>query len=195
MSRNVVLMDMDQTTVAFRKGVVDGLVRLKLIQPGDIDPNNIETDKTGKVIPEEIRQQYLEMVGSKDFFLNLKPMPGAVKGIIELHEKLQSHEIGLEFLSAPWDSEHCIPEKIEWLRQTWPEHDFYKTAHLLKDKAEVEGLLLVDDWSTVSAEGTPSWEQVIFDGANNRHIETDMRMMDWTTPEIDKVVQWALAKR
>jgi 5'(3')-deoxyribonucleotidase len=105
----------------------------------------------------------LKRMYEKNYFLNLKPYK-----LLALAKEL-TNDNNVAIISACIQSEHCIPEKEQWLKQYFPE---CKNIHLVQcgtNKAEyiaqhynytAEPMILIDDYSVNIKE----WEQQGFIG-------------------------------
>ena len=103
----------------------------------------------------------------KDFFRNLKPMPGA----IESYNKLSEHFDVYILSTGPWSNPNSFVEKVEWVKEYLP--NAYKNIIFSHHKDLNIGDYLIDD-STKNGAGNfigehiqihsnkfPTWNDVI----------------------------------
>ncbi|NXA19612.1 NT5M protein, partial [Ibidorhyncha struthersii] len=130
---------------------------------------------------------------SKNFFIELDPLPGAVEaGLISMF----GH--GLTFCPhfCPHGStdvfictspikkyRYCPYEKYAWVEKHFgPE--FLEQIVLTRDKTVVSADLLIDDRPDITgAELNPSWEHVLFTACHNKHLQLkppSRRLQSWT---------------
>ena len=75
----------------------------------------------------------------KDFFRNLKPMPGA----IESYNKLSEHFDVYILSTGPWSNPNSFVEKVEWVKEYLP--NAYKNVIFSHHKDLNRGDYLIDD--------------------------------------------------
>ncbi|KAL7979396.1 hypothetical protein Chor_015420 [Crotalus horridus] len=106
---------------------------------------------------------------SKNFFMELDPLPGSVEALKEMAE-LEATEVFI--CTSPIKKyRYCPYEKLAWVEKHFgPE--FLEHVILTRDKTIVSGHVLIDDRpDIVGAERTPAWEQVLFTACHNRHLQ------------------------
>lgn len=122
------------------KGIIDPMSKSKIVHV-DLDDTLADffsatrDPKTG-VIREH-------MMWDKDFFLNLKPIPGAKGAIFDI----QKMGYDVRILSQPLaESPESYIDKAKWVQIHFPE--LYKKLTLTQDKGVILGDFLVDDNDT-----------------------------------------------
>lgn len=99
------------------------------------------------------------------FFRSLAPVVHAIEALREM--VAEGHEVFL--VTSPLsNSDHCIPEKIEWVKRHLGE-DWLRRLVITKDKTIVRGDLLVEDNPEPNGvDARPAWNLVMFDRSYNR---------------------------
>jgi 5'-nucleotidase len=109
---------------------------------------------------------------TEGFFLNLKPIPGAIDGMREL--LAAGHDVRI--CTAPLrDYEHCIKEKYQWVEK----HlglDWCARIMPTRDKTLVVGDALIDDRPDITGVIRPFWNHVVYDQSYNRTLTTSPRI-------------------
>lgn len=122
--------------------------------------------------PTQYAQATRDIIASKGFFRNLRPIEGAINGMKAMQEA--GHEVVI--CTAPINEyQHCVPEKYEWVE----EHlgmEWTRRMIVTKDKTLVYGDVLIDDRPEIHGHRVPQWQHVLFDQAYNRHITTTPRL-------------------
>jgi len=122
----------------------------------------------------EVKRVYCE----KDFFLNLPPMPGAIKALNEI----ASRGYIVHICTRPVLSPYCVQEKYEWVRKHLGE-EWMTRIITTNDKTVCRGTLLIDDHPNICGSRFPSWRQVIFDQPYNRNRTDLPRLTSWNNWE------------
>lgn len=107
--------------------------------------------------PEEVRPLITAIVNEPGFFLNLKPMPGAIKAF----KRLQTLPIKLFICTASVLTETCAAEKHMWVTK-YLGHKTTKQLMIVPDKTVVRGHILIDDKPHITGSMRPVWEHVRF---------------------------------
>uniref|UniRef100_A0A8C4NEJ4 5', 3'-nucleotidase, cytosolic n=1 Tax=Eptatretus burgeri TaxID=7764 RepID=A0A8C4NEJ4_EPTBU len=117
---------------------------------------------------------------SKNFFLDLQPIPGAVDSIKQM-DSLKNTDVFI-CSSPPRKYHNCVGEKFAWVEKHLGK-TFVDRIILTRDKTVVSADLLIDDNPFVTgAEPSPSWEHVLFTACHNQHMEplpSTLRLNSW----------------
>lgn len=109
---------------------------------------------------------------SPNFFLSLKPIPGAIEALHEIQEL--GHEVYI-CTSPLTEYENCIFEKYLWVDKYFG-REWVKKLIVTKDKTLVHGDILVDDRPEILGLVKPSWEHVLYTQPYNKSIEGKRRL-------------------
>ncbi|KAJ0016382.1 hypothetical protein NQD34_014672 [Periophthalmus magnuspinnatus] len=117
---------------------------------------------------------------SKDFFLELEPLPGGVEAVKEM-AKMDNTDVFI--CTSPIKSyNHCPYEKYAWVERHFG-HDFLDQVILTRDKTLVCGDILIDDKPDIlGVESSPSWEHILFTACHNQHLGESCpqrRLLSW----------------
>lgn len=148
-------MDMDDTTVDFQTALIE---RYNERTGEGVTPEQfLSWEMTDYVQQPELLVSIFMEPG---FFLDLKPIPGALEAVREVHElgqsqKRISEKAEVVFLSSPC-SPHCAMEKMLWLKKyaPWLPQD---NLILGRKKHMVKGNILVDDARHFAARYKKFW--------------------------------------
>uniref|UniRef100_A0A4W4E2B2 5',3'-nucleotidase, mitochondrial n=1 Tax=Electrophorus electricus TaxID=8005 RepID=A0A4W4E2B2_ELEEL len=117
---------------------------------------------------------------SNNFFLELKPVPGALEAVKEM-SKMENTDVFI-CTSPIKHYKYCPYEKYAWVEKHLGP-DFLEQIILTRDKTVVTGDILIDDKPDIlGVEPTPSWEHVLFTACHNKHlttIPTQRRLLSW----------------
>ncbi|XP_061088863.1 5'(3')-deoxyribonucleotidase, mitochondrial-like isoform X1 [Conger conger] len=121
---------------------------------------------------------------SKNFFLELDPIPGAVEAVKEMSE-MENTDVFI-CTSPIKHYSHCPYEKYAWIEKHFG-HEFLEQIILTRDKTVVSGDLLIDDKPDIhGVEPNPTWEHVLFLACHNQHLPPDCpphpprrRLLSW----------------
>lgn len=117
---------------------------------------------------------------SKNFFLELEPLPGGVEAVKEM-AAMDNTDVFI--CTSPIKYyQHCPYEKYAWVEKHFgPE--FLEQVILTRDKTVVSGDVLIDDKPDIlGAEPNPTWEHVLFTACHNRHLGErcpQRRLLSW----------------
>ncbi|XP_067329729.1 5'(3')-deoxyribonucleotidase, mitochondrial-like [Anolis sagrei] len=126
------------------------------------------SEQYGQIEP-ELSDKAISIWESKDFFLELDPIPGAVEAVKQM-AKLEETDVFI--CTSPIKKyRYCPYEKYAWVeKHLGPE--FLEQIVLTRDKTVVSGDLLIDDRPDVlGAEKRPTWEHILFTACHNKHLE------------------------
>lgn len=117
---------------------------------------------------------------SKNFFLELDPIDGAVEAVKEM-STLPNTDVFI--CTSPIKRyQHCPYEKYAWVEKHFG-HEFLEQIILTRDKTVVSADLLIDDRPDITgAEAVPSWEHILFTACHNNHLGTTLplrRLQSW----------------
>ncbi|KAG5853552.1 hypothetical protein ANANG_G00027200 [Anguilla anguilla] len=105
---------------------------------------------------------------SKNFFLELDPIPGGVEAVKEM-SKMENTDVFI-CTSPIKHYSHCPYEKYAWIEKHFG-HEFLEQIILTRDKTVVSGDILIDDKPDIlGVEPKPSWEHVLFLACHNKHL-------------------------
>ena len=180
--RPTVLVDMDGVLVDWDRGFAASWGGRSAI-------DRSASYKMEDCVPEELREEALELYHAEGFFAGLPAKPGAVQA---LREMVQSHVQVLLITSPVLSSRFCAGEKYQWVA-THLGPEWLERLVLTSDKTLVRGDLLIDDKPRVGGqERLPSWEHVVFDAPYNRDTAHKLRLGDWAGWR--GVMPWELAQ-
>ena len=117
---------------------------------------------------------------SPHFFLNLKPIEGA----IDCLKYLDSLGYIIFIVSSPSvNSDTCHSDKSKWLTDHMGEY-WARKLILTKDKTVIIGDYLIDDRMDISgAIKQPMWKHIMFTQPDNIGYKSDLRLNEWK-PEL-----------
>lgn len=117
---------------------------------------------------------------SKDFFLELEPLPGGVEAVKEM-AKMDNTDVFI-CTSPIKHYTHCPFEKFAWVEKHFG-HDFVEQVILTSDKTLISGDILIDDKPDIlGVELKPSWEHILFTACHNTHLGnswSQRRLLSW----------------
>lgn len=117
---------------------------------------------------------------SKNFFMELEPLPGGVEAIKEM-AKMENTDVFL-CTSPIKHYNHCPYEKYAWVEKHLGV-DFLERVILTSDKTVVTGDLLIDDKPDIhGVEARPTWEHILFTACHNKHQAPGLaqrRLLSW----------------
>ncbi|KAJ8362582.1 hypothetical protein AAFF_G00367800 [Aldrovandia affinis] len=117
---------------------------------------------------------------SKNFFIELEPLPGAVEAVKEM-SKLKNTDVFI--CTSPINLySHCPYEKYAWIEKHLG-HDFLEQVILTRDKTVVSADILIDDKPDIlGVEPNPTWEHILFTACHNKHLppcSIPRRLLSW----------------
>ncbi|XP_048027239.1 5'(3')-deoxyribonucleotidase, mitochondrial-like [Megalobrama amblycephala] len=117
---------------------------------------------------------------SKNFFMDLEPLPGGVEAVKEMSE-MENTDVFI-CTSPIKHYSYCPYEKYAWVeKHLGPE--FLEQIILTRDKTIVTGDILIDDKPDIlGVEPNPSWEHVLFTACHNKHLPANpsqRRLLSW----------------
>ncbi|OCT61769.1 5'(3')-deoxyribonucleotidase, mitochondrial [Xenopus laevis] len=117
---------------------------------------------------------------SKNFFLELEPLPGAVEAVKEM-ATLENTDVFI--CTSPIKRyQHCPYEKYAWVAK-YLGLQFLEQIVLTRDKTVVSADLLIDDRpDIIGAEPNPTWEHILFTACHNKHLQLappNRRLPSW----------------
>ncbi|KFQ44028.1 hypothetical protein N333_06632, partial [Nestor notabilis] len=130
------------------------------------------SEQYGRLGP-ELSEKAISIWESKNFFIELDPLPGAVEAVKQMANL------------ADLPRAHCSPLALQY---AWVEKhfgpEFLEQIVLTRDKTVVSADLLIDDRPDITgAELNPSWEHVLFTACHNKHLQLkppSRRLQSWT---------------
>ncbi|CAL9701367.1 unnamed protein product [Knipowitschia caucasica] len=131
---------------------------------------------------EDLCDKAISIWESKDFFLELEPLPGAVE-VVKQMSQMENTDVFI--CTSPIKRyQHCPQEKYAWVEKHLG-HDFLDQVILTRDKTLVSGDILIDDKPDIlGVESSPSWEHILFSACHNLHQNCPQRRLtswadDW----------------
>ncbi|XP_028562521.1 5'(3')-deoxyribonucleotidase, mitochondrial [Podarcis muralis] len=117
----------------------------------------------------ELSEKAIGIWESKNFFLELDPLPGAVEAVKQMAEL---KETDVFICTSPIKKyRYCPYEKYAWVEKHLGQ-EFLEQIVLTRDKTVVSGDLLIDDRpDIIGAEKSPSWEHILFTACHNKHLQ------------------------
>lgn len=105
-----------------------------------VDMDDVLADFWSSAMDPHSKQVREHMMWDKDFFLNIKPMPGAKGALFEINKM----GFDIWILSQPLaESPESYTDKAKWVQIHFPQ--FYKKLILTQDKGLKLGHYLIDD--------------------------------------------------
>jgi 5'-nucleotidase len=114
-----------------------------------------------------------EVWKSPGFFLELKPIPGALEAVAEIAELNDAAICSRCFLDSPT----CESEKKAGVRK-YMGREWVKRLILVRDKTRIKGEILIDDCYPQEGIYKPEWEQVLYTHPWNEKL-TGIRRITW----------------
>lgn len=128
----------------------------------------------------DLRDKASSIWESKDFFLELDPLPGGVEAIKEM-AKMKNTDVFI-CTSPIKHYKYCPYEKYAWVEK-YLGHDFLEQVILTRDKTLITGDILIDDKPDIlGVEPQPTWEHVLFTACHNKHLPispSQRRLLSW----------------
>ncbi|KAI1886483.1 hypothetical protein AGOR_G00196210 [Albula goreensis] len=117
---------------------------------------------------------------SKNFFIELDPLPGGVEAVKEM-SKMKDTDVFI-CTSPIKHYSYCPFEKYAWVEKHLG-YEFLEHTILTRDKTVVSGDILIDDKPDIlGAEPSPTWEHVLFTACHNKHLQpgpAQRRLLSW----------------
>ncbi|KAM9304917.1 5'(3')-deoxyribonucleotidase, mitochondrial [Gastrophryne carolinensis] len=165
-----VLVDMDGVLADFEGGF---LKKYRSRYPQE--PYITLEDRRGFWVSEQyeklkpgLSEKAISIWESKNFFLELDPIDGAVEALKEM-SRLPNTDVFI-CTSPIKQYQYCPYEKYAWVEKHFG-HEFLEQIILTRDKTVVAADLLIDDRPDITgAEAMPSWEHILFTACHNRHL-------------------------
>ncbi len=122
-------------------------------------------------VPPERLEAVRQFPHRAEFFKDLDPIPGALEGIHQLHEK---HDVYIT--TAAMEFELCFTDKFNWLKKHLP-FISWKNIVFCGDKSIILADYLIDDLerNLKTFTGTP----LLFTAPHNAHVEGYTRLNNW----------------
>uniref|UniRef100_A0A670Y3X8 5',3'-nucleotidase, mitochondrial n=1 Tax=Pseudonaja textilis TaxID=8673 RepID=A0A670Y3X8_PSETE len=116
------------------------------------------SEQYGKLQP-GLSEKAISIWESKNFFMELNPLPGAVEALKEMAE-LEATEVFI--CTSPIKKyRYCPYEKFAWIEKHFG-HEFLEHVILTRDKTIVSGHVLIDDRGQ---------KHVLFTACHNKHLQ------------------------
>jgi 5'-nucleotidase len=188
----ILLIDMDGVVADYFGAFVQGYRRNHPDRP-IFDKEEMSDFYLENVLGNEVADDIFRITRAKDFFRNLKPMPGAVAALTKI---LAEGRFDPYLCSSPdndYEDLACHSEKVQWVKEVLgPE--WVDRLILAKDKTLVHGDYIIDDKPVMKGRNmhNPSWERIVFHHAYNSKIKGE-RLHDWRDwPNVQEII---LSKR
>ncbi|XP_055032100.2 5'(3')-deoxyribonucleotidase, mitochondrial isoform X2 [Misgurnus anguillicaudatus] len=118
---------------------------------------------------------------SKDFFMELDPLPGGVEAVKEM-SKMENTDVFI-CTSPIKHYSYCPYEKYAWVEKHLGPN-FLEQIILTRDKTIVTGDVLIDDKPDIlGVEPNPTWEHILFSACHNKHLPlnpSQRRLLSWS---------------
>ncbi|XP_019397504.1 PREDICTED: 5'(3')-deoxyribonucleotidase, mitochondrial [Crocodylus porosus] len=129
----------------------------------------------------ELSEKAISIWESKNFFIELDPLPGAVEAVKQM-ANMENTDVFI--CTSPIKMyRYCPYEKYAWVEKHFGQ-EFLEQIVLTRDKTVVSADLLIDDRPDITgAEPNPSWEHILFTACHNKHLQLkppSRRLHSWT---------------
>lgn len=101
----------------------------------------------------------------------------------------------VRFVTSPFTSPFCMPEKLQWVRQHFGDKTWQDRVIFTKDKTVIRGDngVLIDDNPDMDRLPGKSalvlqWEHVVFSRSYNQHCTDKLRLESWRLDHVRKVL-------
>ena len=179
MEKKILLIDMDNTIVDYSTPISDAIRK-----EGNVNsnPSNWFTFTNQK----PLRKIQKRTQSAPHFFLNLKPIDGA----LECLKELDSLGYIIFIVSSPSvNSDTCHSDKAKWLTENMGEH-WARKLILTKDKTVVIGDFLIDDRMDITGViEKPTWKHIMFTQPDNINHKSDLRLNEWSMSSVLNILQ------
>jgi 5'-nucleotidase len=139
-----------------------------------IDPSRRKQFYAQYDYPKEHFNFGMEIMAEPGFFLDMKPIDGAIEAVKAMASS--GHELFI--CTSPLDDyRFCVPEKSAWVEK-YLGPEFVKKMIFTKDKTMVSGDILIDDRPDITGVMSPVWQHIIFDAPYNRNVPAP-RLWHW----------------
>ncbi|KAM9097661.1 5'(3')-deoxyribonucleotidase, mitochondrial isoform 3-T3 [Sarcophilus harrisii] len=144
-------------------------------------PGNLSAIWISSSLWQILLEKAISIWESKNFFIELEPLPGAVEAVKQMARLENTHVF---ICTSPIKKyKYCPYEKYAWIEKHFGQ-EFLEQIVLTRDKTVVSGDLLIDDRPDITgAEPNPSWEHILFTACHNRHLQLQppkRRLHSWT---------------
>jgi len=161
-----ILIDMDNTIADF-----DSAIRNECQKRGVAYPDT----RSDFEFSGDVDRVFRDIAIRPGFFLNLLPIPGAIKALREMDAS------GLDVwicTASLRNTIHCIPEKFQWIEK-YLGIPWTRKIIVAKDKTMISADILVDDKIQTGCVSPPLWHQVCFAQPYNQDYPD--RLLSWET--------------
>eukprot|EP00062_Callorhinchus_milii_P020461 gi/632976133/ref/XP_007904626.1/ PREDICTED: 5'(3')-deoxyribonucleotidase, mitochondrial [Callorhinchus milii] len=177
-----VLLDMDGVLADFEAGFLHRYRRMFPAEPCVplSDRRGFWVSAQYESLKPGLCEKAISVWESKNFFIELDPIPGAVKAVKEM-TSLKNTDVFICTSPIP-KFDHCPYEKYAWVEKHLGK-EFLEQIVLTRDKTLISADLLIDDKVDISGvEPNPTWEHILFSACHNKHVELTtprMRLGSW----------------
>ncbi|QQS70893.1 hypothetical protein IPP92_01160 [Candidatus Saccharibacteria bacterium] len=178
-AKPVALFDLDGVILDF-----DARVEAELKRHGIAIPPRSDFYMTKRLTDPEHIALVRDLQHSKGFFESLEPIPGAIEAwhfvrSLGFHARICSAPIS----GNPWSIREKLVTVERYLGPRAADE-----AYIGKRKSECSGVMLFDDRPTIADAANADWLHAHYTQDYNQHVETPLRVRDWT--ELDKVAEF-----
>ena len=125
-----------------------------------------------------------ELHSSQGFFESLPVMDGAE----EAWEHIADLGYKPQVCTSPLRSnEWCAEEKLSWLQRNFGK-TAARTAIISSDKANYDGIALIDDKTTIKNADQASWQHILFAQSHNLDADAKFRLDSWRDPDLEEIL-------
>lgn len=187
--RPIVLVDMDGVLAdfdtAFHETVREEYPHVLMIDPLPEPPSFYAS----QAYPGEYQSALRSISNAEGFFARLPVIPGALEG----WQRIIDEGFQPQICSSPIRSNpYSKAEKLGWLEEhmapvfgSW----VVETAIITNEKFRYDGVALIDDRPDMPNAAIAPWQHVLFDQPCNRYVETDMRLLGWSDPNLGSILR------
>lgn len=179
--RKIILVDMDNVLADTEGGTLD---EWRARYPNR--PHISADERRSWLIQEEYARRFgnpsyvidiENIMATPNFFLNLRPIPGAIDALRTL---ASSNDVYICTTPFWLNTGVCISEKYAWLEKH-AGREWVRRTIPFGDKTMIYGDFLIDDKPEVTGARMPSWEHIVFDWPFNRNVDgvNGKRRLNW----------------
>ena len=169
----IILCDQDDTLADYQGRILE-IISAEYPELPTLAFDTLEHFYIERHYPLHLQDAVAQISQRKDFFRNLKPIPGGKEALEFL--RASGHDVFI--CTAPLlRYTHCVREKYEWIEEHFGD-DWTDRMILTRDKTLVHGDKLIDDKPVITGVGIPKWEHIFYDRPYNRREPN--RRLTWT---------------
>lgn len=180
----VLLIDMDGVISDYRGRFVE-LIKVHYPDVRVRDPEEMHSFYIEDVYTELTERQIFDFTQKKGFFATIPPVEGAIEALKKIEAGGRFEPFLCSAPDADYEELFCHTEKADWVNRHLGKY-WLKRMILTNDKTVINGDWLIDDKPEIKgANKNPTWQQVVFDHAYNRHLKEVYRLKNWSDWEHD----------